>query len=363
MISAMMIWVCMRRLLIALTAGVSLATSARLGADAEDLLHARLADYLESLRVQAGIPGLSAALVGRSDIVWERGFGLQNVEQALVMRTDTPVPIDGLTQSVTASLVLRCAEEGRLSLTDRVALFDSSSPDAELTLWQLLTHTGTPADSQAFAYRPDRLGPLASAVAACRNDTFFEIIKDLLIDHAMMDTIPGSDAVSVLPPVGGRPDPDTVRWAQALTRMATPYAVDQQRRSTPSSYPAAPLSAAGGLISTVRDLAQFDLSLKKGILLRPDTLALAWRPVTGPGGQRLPHGPGWFVQIYNGEPVAWQFGQVENASSVLMVTAPARGLTLILLANSVGLVKPFPMVAGDVTVSPFARVFLGLFVR
>jgi CubicO group peptidase (beta-lactamase class C family) len=145
--------------------------------------------------------------------------------------------------------------------------------------------------------------------------------------------------------------------------MATPYAVDQQRRSTPSSYPAAPLSAAGGLISTVRDLAQFDLSLKKGILLRPDTLALAWRPVTGPGGQRLPHGPGWFVQIYNGEPVAWQFGQVENASSVLMVTAPARGLTLILLANSVGLVKPFPMVAGDVTVSPFARVFLGLFVR
>ena len=149
--------VSMRRLLIGPIALVLLAASARLGADAEDLLHARLADYLESLRIQAGIPGLAAALVGRNDIVWERGFGLQNVERAMVMRTDTPVPIDGLTQSVTASLVLRCAEEGRLSLTDRVALFDSSSPDAELTLWQLLTHTGTTADSQAFAYRPDRL--------------------------------------------------------------------------------------------------------------------------------------------------------------------------------------------------------------
>jgi len=53
----------------------------------------------------------------------------------------------------------------------------------------------------------------------------------------------------------------------------------------------------------------------------------------------------------------------DNASSSMIVTAPARGLTLVLLANSNGLVKPFGLSAGDLTVSPFARVFLGLFVR
>jgi len=36
---------------------------------------------------------------------------------------------------------------------------------------------------------------------------------------------------------------------------------------------------------------------------------------------------------------------------------------LILLANSSGLAKPFNLAAGDLTVSPFARIFLGLFVR
>ena len=39
------------------------------------------------------------------------------------------------------------------------------------------------------------------------------------------------------------------------------------------------------------------------------------------------------------------------------------GLTLILLANSSGLARPFSLEAGDVTVSPFARLFLGIFVR
>ena len=46
-----------------------------------------------------------------------------------------------------------------------------------------------------------------------------------------------------------------------------------------------------------------------------------------------------------------------------MVTVPARGITLVLLANSDGLVKPFALATGDLTASPFGRLFLGLFVR
>ena len=52
-----------------------------------------------------------------------------------------------------------------------------------------------------------------------------------------------------------------------------------------------------------------------------------------------------------------------NASSALVLTLPARGITLILVANSDGLAKPASLAAGDVTVSPFARVFLGLVVK
>jgi CubicO group peptidase (beta-lactamase class C family) len=61
----------------------------------------------------------------------------------------------------------------------------------------------------------------------------------------------------------------------------------------------------------------------------------------------------------NGELVVWQFG-ASPVSSSFMMSLPARRLTMILLANSSGLVEPFVLAPGDVTASPFARVFLGL---
>jgi CubicO group peptidase (beta-lactamase class C family) len=57
---------------------------------AEDLVFVRFADYLEALRTQTGIPGLAGAIVGRSDVLWERGFGYADVARAVPMRTDTP---------------------------------------------------------------------------------------------------------------------------------------------------------------------------------------------------------------------------------------------------------------------------------
>ena len=43
----------------------------------------RFGDYVESLRAQAGIPGLAAAIVGTNDILWEGAFGLPDTAQAL----------------------------------------------------------------------------------------------------------------------------------------------------------------------------------------------------------------------------------------------------------------------------------------
>ena len=73
----------------------------------------------------------------------------------------------------------------------------------------------------------------------------------------------------------------------------------------------------------------------------------------------LPHGLGWFVQVVGGEPIVWQYG-ASPVSSSFMMSLPNRRLTMILLANSNGLVEPFVLTPGDVTASPFARVFLGL---
>src|SRR5262245_20686989 len=330
----------------------------------DDLLLTRFTDYVEALRAQAGIPGLSAIIVGPEDILWEHAFGQQDIARSISTKTYTPFQLDGLTQVFTAVMTLRCVEEGTLSLSDRIGSFDKDSPDANATIEQVLTHTSGPPANLVFSYRPDRLAPLTRVIRACAAGSYRKTLANLLDRLAMVDSVPGPDADRVQPPADGVPKPETAtRYTQVLTQLAKPYLVSPQGRATLTQYTATTLTPASGLISTVEDLARFDLALKQGILLRTDTLAAAWRPPVNSVGQRLPHGMGWFVEQYNGVPFVWQFGSSDEGSSSLLITVPGRGLTMILLANSNGLSKSFATNPGEVMVSPFARVFLRLFAR
>jgi CubicO group peptidase (beta-lactamase class C family) len=352
----------MRRSLLALAAAVLLLAYAPVKAD--ELVYTRFADYIEALRVQIGIPGIEAAVIGPTDILWEHGFGYQDLGRAVLMRPDTPIHIDGLTQVVTAAATLRCAEEGRLSLDDPIGLYTSDAPEPGATFRQILSHTTPTPTSLVFNYRPDRLDALASVLQRCEGASYRSMTAQLLDRLAMVDSVPGADVLTVVgPPDPSEPNGESARYAVILSRLAMPYAVDSQRRASPSQYTATTLKPSTGLITSVHDYAQFDLALRSGVLVQADTLNDAWRAPVDATGKVLPHGLGWFVQSYNNDPVAWQFGTGDNGSSSMAITLPARGVTFVMMANSTGLVKSFPLVKGDVTTSPFARIFLSLFTR
>jgi len=348
------------------TATAALLLFASVPARGQDFVYEVFGAYLESLRDQAGIPGLAAAIVDANGLVWERAYGQQDVGRSIATRTDTPFHADGLTQTITAVMTLRCAEERRLDLDARIASIRADMPEPDASIRQLLTHTFGAPESLTFAYQPERLAPLWPILRTCTVDSYRESFANLLAQLAMVDSVPGPNIVSIAPPAEGVPEPaDVERYIALLERRAMPYIVDDRGRALQSSYPeaAATLTPSSGLVTTVRDLAKFDLALRQGILVTPQTLDAAWSAPVNSTGVGLPHGMGWFVQTYNGEKVVWQFGLAENASSSLMMTLPARGLTLILMANSDGLVKLYSPTSGDVSLSPFARLFLNLFVR
>ena len=84
---------------------------------------------------------MSAAIVGETDIVWERGFGRQDLDRAIPALPDTPFHLDGLGQTLTATLVLQCVEQGKVSLDDPVGNYDPGNADPGATIRQLLAHT------------------------------------------------------------------------------------------------------------------------------------------------------------------------------------------------------------------------------
>jgi CubicO group peptidase (beta-lactamase class C family) len=344
--------------LIVATVGILLA---RVPVHADDLLLDRFRDYLEALRIQAGIPGLAAAIVGYTDPPWERAFGKQDLERSIATRTDTPFEIDGLAEVLSSAIVLRCVEEGQLSLDDRIGKFWPGSADAQITIRQALSHTSA---DQVYRYRPDRVEALAPAIAACTGNTFVETLARRLAYLRMPDSVPGLDVVQQAPSSTGTLTSSVLdKYRAVLSRLAAPYSVDSRGVATLSRYASTTVTPVRGLVSSVPDLEQFVIGLRQGLLPGLETLAQAWQPAIGADGQRLPHGLGWFVQSYNGVTIVWQFGVSQGASSSLIVTVPGRGITLILLANSDGLSAPFALANGDLTASPFGRLFLGLFAR
>ncbi len=329
-----------------------------------DQVLALLSVYLDTLRAQSGIPGMAAAIVGDSNVLWQQSFGVQDVEASYHTPVDALFHFDGLTQLVTASLVLRCADQHKQILDSPIGTYTPSSPDASATVAQVLTHTSGSPGNLAFTYNTARLDALRFVVETCSGLTFRQAVRSELEQLGMMQSIPGPDAASPnLSNADIAPPPTAQRYVTLLGRLVTPYAVNADLVPTRSKYTVTTLGAASGLISNVLDFAQFDLAIRNNILFSPDTLAMAWTNPVNANGQLLPHGMGWFVQTYNGEPVVWQFGVQPNAASSLVLTLPNRQITLILLANSDGLAKPASLSAGDVTVSPFARVFLGLVVK
>jgi CubicO group peptidase (beta-lactamase class C family) len=314
--------------------------------------------YLESLRVQAGIPGMSAAVLQDGELVWARGFGFQNVAARVRATPDTPYLVGDVSATLAAVLLLQCVEERRLVLDQPVGAYGLSFPEPDVTLRKVLSHTST----DTFVYSPERFAQLGTAIEWCAPQPYAKSVAHRLLNRlAMRDSVPGTNLVAPDADPDELFDPaDLDRYRRVVDRLAVPYKVDSRGRVERTDVPLSQITATGGLVSTVRDLARFEAAVDSGLLLREDTLAVAWNPVGVRDGVSVPTGLGWFVQPNRAGRLVWAFGLVPNAYSSLVLKLPERHLTFILLANSDGLSAPFQLGSGDVTRSLFATFFLKL---
>ena len=320
--------------------------------------------YLEALRQQAGIPGMSAAVVKDGVILWERGYGFQDLTSRVRATPDTPYLAGDVSATVAAVLLLQCVEQRRLELDSQVRQYGVSFTDGEVTLRELLSHTSTESFGGTFQYNPERYTQLTTVMEHCAPQSYRKSVAHRVLNRlAMKDSVPGTD---LLDPDFELPEDlfeegDTERYRRVLARMAVPYKVDSRGRADRTQLAPTTLTSAGGLVTTVRDLAQLQFALDSFLLLEEETLGAAWTNATNRRGAPVPMGLGWFVQSHRGQRVVWHFGYTPNAYSSLVVKVPAQNLTFILMANSDRLSAPFQLPQGDVTRSLFATLFLRLF--
>lgn len=312
--------------------------------------------YLESLRQQAGIPGMSAAIIQNGSVAWDHAFGFQDVEGSVAATANTPYPILDLSQTLSSTVLFQqCLElRNRLQLTDPVRRWVSDYQEETTTVDQLLSHA---APGGGFRYDLSRFSTLTTVVMQCASEQYPKLLaKEILDRFGMRDSVPGHDLATGS---DRRWFSSTAleRYTNVLRRVAVPYRVDGRGRPTRSEYSPPALTASTGIVSTVSDFARFDAALDDNALIASDTRQRAWQP-----SGSMPTGRGWFVQRYNDERIVWNFGLARDAYSALYIKVPGRNLSLIIFANSDGLAAPYSLSAGDVTTSLFAQTFLRLFV-
>src|SRR5262245_51296534 len=272
------------------------APSAQLAGDREERI-TLFTRYLESLRIQAGIPGLSAAIASNGRIIWEGGLGFADVEARVAAAPHTPYPVASITKTATSTLLMQCVEDGRLNLDAPIRTYTTIVPDANATVRHVLAMASDTAAGSTYRYDGDRFAALTPVVEACTGVSYRVALARQILDRmGMSDSVPGHDLEAPTDAASAAFDPVTLtRYQAVLARLAKPYVV-RDGGPTLSEYPPKGINASAGLVSTVRDLARYDAAIDDHVLMSSSTQMIAWTPLRLASGSEAPYALGWFVQ-------------------------------------------------------------------
>lgn len=106
-----------------------------------------LAEEIERIIKQTGIPSISLSLIKKDSIVWSRAFGVTNVKKKVPATPSTIYSTGSNFKFVTAAAIMQLAESGKLDLDDPVNRYlrestidDLAREGAPVTFRHLLSH-------------------------------------------------------------------------------------------------------------------------------------------------------------------------------------------------------------------------------
>jgi CubicO group peptidase (beta-lactamase class C family) len=315
-------------------------------------------------------PG-GVTLVARGGrVVYERAFGMSNLELGVPMSTDAVFSIASMTKQFTAVAVLQLVEKGTLSLADTVGRFLPDYPVAlrGITVEQLLTHTaGVPnAKSVASLLAAGRGWLSADQVTATFRDRPLEFapgtrwtysnsgyqLLGALVEKATGQPFPEYVEHTLLEPAGMTHS----LWGddtRVVPHRASPYLFTRASVENAVNSNVQIAWAAGALQSTAEDFFKWHRALLAGRFVTGAMLQRAWTPARLRDGTVTDYGYGWFVGTLQGSPLVEHGGNMGGFMSHA-IYLPREELLVAVFLNSRG--KRLPeLIATDLAATAIGR--------
>jgi CubicO group peptidase (beta-lactamase class C family) len=326
-------------------------------------------DTLFTTRFPSDGPGAVVLVAKSGEIIYEKAFGMANLELNVPMHTNAVFRIGSNTKQFTAAAILKLAEEGKLSLEDDITKFvpDYPSKGKRITIKQLLGHTsgikdytGIPAfrdikrkdlspkdlvdlfkeqpmdfePGQDFRYDNSGYVLLGYIIEQVTGKSYGQYIAENFFQTLGMKNSYYDDAVTIIPGrIPGYKKVDGHYLNADYLSMTLPY-------------------SAGSLLSTAEDFLTWYEAVMSGKAINRASVREAQISVILPNGRPTGFGYGWEMGNVQGSPSVKHYGVV-NGFVTYATYLPQEKIFVAILSNSEA--------AGDLDMpaSEIAAVVLG----
>ena len=304
-------------------------------------------DYIQQEMAEHRIPGVALTIVQAGRPIKTGVYGFADLEQRVPVSEETVFEIGSVTKQLTAAGILLLQQEGKLSIDDKISKHLSGIPAAwtNITVRHLLTHT--------------------SGIKSYTGRSGFELTKRLTQKQFLdafrdqpLNFVPGESwnysntgyslLGFIIENVSGRS-----YWDFMHAQIFSPLKMSATTNREPAviiphrahgyertngvwinrDYDLTDVFAAGAVVSTIGDLANWNAALDRDDLLHADTKIAMWTPAVVAQGRSTKYGLGWNIDEVDGRKNIGHGGSTSGFSASLQ-RFPEDQLAVIVLTNT-----------------------------
>jgi len=293
-------------------------------------------------------PGGVFLIAKKGKPVYEKAFGMANLELDAKLNTNNVFQIGSMTKQFTAIAILILEEQGKLKTSDHVSKYIPSYPNGDkITIHHLLTHTSgikdftkikalqdiaqkemTPeqmvdffkndpvdfAPGEKFEYNNSGYVVLGYIIELASGETYEDFIKKNIFDKAgMTNSYYASDRKIIKNRAFGYHKKSTGYVNKTVINFSVPF-------------------SSGSLMSTLDDMLKWQNALNKNLLLSSKEETKAFTKYKLNNGQEIEYGYGWHLKNINGIPTREHGGSIFGFKS-MAVYIPSEDIYVLGFSN------------------------------
>lgn len=352
-------------------------------------------EIVNRLMERHGIPAVSVAVARQHELIYSKAFGLADVEHSVPASVTTRFRTASIAKSMTATVILALAEDGKLNLDAPVQTYVPEYPQKRwpVTSRQLLGHLGgirhykSPDEASStehffslksalstfandplvhepgtqFRYSSFGFNLLGSVAEGAGDASFMTLLQENVLVPAGMSSTVADDQLAVIP---SRARGYIRATETLLSRLPGGHNLVEGELYNSSLHDTSMKIPGGGLLSTAVDLVRFSIAVNQRTLLNDESVTRMWTRQRTNDGDRTSYGLGWIVGRQSGRNAVWHTGGQSGTSTILFVV-PESGVSVALMCNlqSIRLLNVAAEIADLVEPPPrsrYARAIAGI---